>query len=222
MSHVPFACRCSHSSNVVDDNVGVDQLKQMAMKMAVGSTARLGWKTTRDEELEQSCRARPKNLIHPLPYRIAKASGSGDLLSCSPVHAGARDGVDYRGGASSERWQNPRLVPGCVRRCRARVYIGTQRKTLGNMGHAHVARPSRLQQPTIREQPEPASCDVSVKDSVKRSVFLCSKKISSALRLNSTNRGARTLRDVSRRDERARRRRSARVALLFSLTYQVV
>jgi hypothetical protein len=54
------------------------------------------------------------------------------------------------------------------------------------VGHAHVARPSRLQQPTIRERPKPASCDVSVKDSVKRWVFLCSKKIRSAPRLNSS------------------------------------
>jgi hypothetical protein len=77
------------------------------MKMAVGYTARLGRKTTRDEELKQSRRALPKNLIRPLPYRIAKASGSGDLLSRSPMHAGARDGVDYGGGASSERWQKP-------------------------------------------------------------------------------------------------------------------
>jgi hypothetical protein len=69
------------------------------------------------------------------------------------------------------------------------------------MGHAHVARPSRLQQPTIRERPEPASCDMSVKDSVKRSVFLCSKKISSAPRLNSANRGVRV---VSWRDETRR------------------
>jgi hypothetical protein len=71
------------------------------------------------------------------------------------------------------------------------------------MGHAHVARPSRLQQPTIRERPEPASCDVSVKDSVKRSVFLCSKNISSAPRLNSANR-ARARRDVSSRVETRR------------------
>jgi hypothetical protein len=85
---------------------------QTAMKTAVGCTARLGWKTTRDEELEQSRRALPKNLIRPLPYRIAKASGFGDLLSRSPVHAGARDEVDYGGGASSERWQNPRLISG--------------------------------------------------------------------------------------------------------------
>jgi hypothetical protein len=94
------------------------------MKTAVGCTARLGWKTTRDEELEQSCRALPKNLIRPLLYRIAKASGSGDLLSRSPVHAGARDEVDYGGGASNERWQNPRSVSGVCGGSRARVYIG--------------------------------------------------------------------------------------------------
>jgi hypothetical protein len=75
------------------------------MKRTVGSTAQLGGKTTHDEELKQSRRALPKNLIRPLPYRIAKASGFGDLLSRSPVHADARDGVDYGGGASSERWQ---------------------------------------------------------------------------------------------------------------------
>jgi hypothetical protein len=72
------------------------------------------------------------------------------------------------------------------------------------VGHAHVARPSQLQQPMIRERSEPASCDASVKYSVKRSVFLCSKMISSALRLNFTNRGARVVmcRVESRRDER--------------------
>jgi hypothetical protein len=94
------------------------------MKTAVGCTVRLGGKTTRDEELEQSRRALPKNLIHPLPYRIAKASGSRDLLSRSPVHAGARDEVDYGGGASSERWKNPRSVSGVCGGSRARLYIG--------------------------------------------------------------------------------------------------
>ena len=89
--------------NVVDD--GDDRSKQTALKTTVGSTARLGWKATRDEELEQSRRALPKNLIRPLPYRIAKASGSGDLLSRSPVHADGRDGVGYDGGASRERWK---------------------------------------------------------------------------------------------------------------------
>jgi hypothetical protein len=44
-----------------------------------------------------------KNLIRPLPYRIAKVSSSGDLLSRSLVHTGARDEVDYGSGANSER-----------------------------------------------------------------------------------------------------------------------
>jgi hypothetical protein len=78
------------------------------------------------------------------------------------------------------------------------------------VGHAHIARPSQLQQPTIRERPKPASCDASVKDLVKRSVFLCSKKVSSTPRPNSANRGARARRDVtcrveSRRDETSER-----------------
>jgi hypothetical protein len=59
----------------------------------------------RDEELEQSRKMLPKNLIRPLPYRIAKASGSGDLLSRSPEHAGRRDEIGYDGGASRERWK---------------------------------------------------------------------------------------------------------------------
>jgi hypothetical protein len=94
------------------------------MKTAIGSTTRLGWKTTHDEELKQSRRALPKNLIRPLPYRIAKASGFGDLLSRSLVDAGARDEVDYGGGARSERWQNPRSVSNRCGGSQARVYIG--------------------------------------------------------------------------------------------------
>jgi hypothetical protein len=53
--HVPFICRCSHCSNIVDHNVGEERSKQTAMKTAIGCTARLGRKMTRDEELEQSC-----------------------------------------------------------------------------------------------------------------------------------------------------------------------
>ena len=68
--------------------------------------------TSRDDDLEQSRGALPKNLIRPLPYKIAKASGSRDLLSRSPVHGGGPDGVGYNGGASSEMWQNPNS---CVR-----------------------------------------------------------------------------------------------------------
>jgi hypothetical protein len=101
------------------------------MKTVVGCTVRLGWKTTCDEELEQSRRALPKNLICPLPYRIAKASGFGDLLSRSPVHASAQNEIDYGGGASSEK-------PG------KSLYRWCSGETLGNVDHAHVARPSRL------------------------------------------------------------------------------
>jgi hypothetical protein len=108
------------------------------MNMAVGSTARLGWKTTRDEEREQLRRALPKNLIRPLPYRITNASGSGDPLSHSPMHAGAWDEVDYGGGASSER-QNLDRFQGVCDGSRARVYVGTQRKNPSNMGHTHIA-----------------------------------------------------------------------------------
>jgi hypothetical protein len=103
-----------------------------------------------------------------------------------------------------------------------RVYIGgAQRKTLGNVDHAHVARPSRLQVAHDPGAIRTASCDASIMDSVKRSVFLCSKKISSAPRLNSANRGARASSRVETRRAR-RRRRSVCVTLLFSLTYQVV
>ena len=82
------------------------------MKTSRPRTRRSPRKTSRDEDLEQSRGVLPKNLIRPLPYRIAKASGSRDLLSRSPVHAGRRDGVGYSGGASSEMWQNPNS---CVR-----------------------------------------------------------------------------------------------------------
>jgi hypothetical protein len=71
------------------------------MKVVVGSTTRLGWKTNPDEEHNQSGREFSKNLIYPLP--IAKMSGFGDLLYRSLVHAGAQDGEDYGGGACSER-----------------------------------------------------------------------------------------------------------------------
>jgi hypothetical protein len=63
MSHVPFVCRCSRNNNIIDDNVVEDWSKQLAMKMAVGSTVRLKRKMTRDKEREQSRRALLKNLI---------------------------------------------------------------------------------------------------------------------------------------------------------------
>ena len=51
----------------VDDDVGDDLLLT-----AMNSTARLGRKTTRDDEFEQSRTALPKNLIRPLPVQDRK------------------------------------------------------------------------------------------------------------------------------------------------------
>ena len=79
------------SGDVVDDDVGEDGSKKTTFAETIRSS---GWKTTRGGSGEQSRKALPKNLIHPLPYRITKATGSGDLLSRSPVDAGARDGVE--------------------------------------------------------------------------------------------------------------------------------
>ena len=55
----------------VDDDVG-DDLLLTAMKTTMSSTARLGQKTTSDDEFEQSRRALPKNLIRPLPVQDRK------------------------------------------------------------------------------------------------------------------------------------------------------
>jgi hypothetical protein len=124
-----------------------------------------------------------------------------------------------RGGKTLDRFQD------MCGDSRVRVYIGAQRKNPSNVGHAHIARPSRLQQPTTRERPEPASYDASVKDSLKRSVFPVQQKdkLGSEVQFCKLRRArVVTCRVKSRQDERARRRRSACVALLFSLTYQVV
>jgi len=43
----------------------------------------------------------PKTLFALSRCKIPKAKGSGDLLSRSPVHADARDGEDYGGGAAA-------------------------------------------------------------------------------------------------------------------------
>ena len=51
--------------------------------------------------VDQSCRTLPKNLICPLPVQDPK--GSIDLLSRSPVHADARDGLGYSDSATARR-----------------------------------------------------------------------------------------------------------------------
>ena len=61
------------------------------------------------KNLEQSRQALPKNLIRPLPVQDLEDGGSGDLLSRSSVHADARDGLDYDGGAAARKRQNSRF-----------------------------------------------------------------------------------------------------------------
>ena len=86
----------------VDDDVG-DDLLLTAMNTTMSSTARLGRKTTRDDEFEQSRTALPKNLIRPLPVQDRK-----DERFRRPALPRVWDGVDYDGGASCEMRQNPR------------------------------------------------------------------------------------------------------------------
>jgi hypothetical protein len=64
----------------------------------------------RGEDLEQSREALPKTLFALSRHKIPNANGSGDMLSRSPVHAGARDGEGYRGSAAARRGKNPRFL----------------------------------------------------------------------------------------------------------------
>jgi hypothetical protein len=51
-----------------------------------------------------SCAMRfPKTLLALSRCRIPKAKGSGDLLSCLPVHTGAWDGEGYGGSPAARR-----------------------------------------------------------------------------------------------------------------------
>ena len=59
--------------------------------------------------LEQSRRVLPRNLIRPLPVQDLEDGGSGDLLFRLPVHADARDGLDYDGGAAAKKRQNSKF-----------------------------------------------------------------------------------------------------------------
>ena len=59
--------------------------------------------------LEQSRWALPKNLIRPLPEQDLEDGGFGYLLSRSLVHADARDGLDYDGGAAVRKRQNSKF-----------------------------------------------------------------------------------------------------------------
>ena len=83
--------RWSYEQSAVDDVAGDDTLQHQT------------W--TEDEPWRRSLSSRvrrfPKTLFGLSRCRIPKAKGSGDLLSCSPVHADARDGEDYSGGAAA-------------------------------------------------------------------------------------------------------------------------
>jgi hypothetical protein len=118
-------------------------------------------------------------------YMIAKASGSEDLLSRSPVHASAQDGVDYDSDARSEQ-QNLDRFQGVCGSSRARVYIDTAEENPSNVGHDHIARSSRLQQPRSGSDPN----RLAVIRPSKTRFSLSSKRISSA-RGSIANRDAR-------------------------------
>ena len=61
------------------------------------------------KNLEQSHKALSKNLIRPLPVQNLEDGDSGDLLSRSSVHADARDGLEYDGGAAARKRQNSKF-----------------------------------------------------------------------------------------------------------------
>jgi hypothetical protein len=82
----------------------------------------------------------------------------------------------------------------------ARLYICAAEENPSNVGHAHVARLSQLQQPAIWERSEPTTVTRPLK-TLSNSVILWSKKISSA-RDSILQTAARACHDVSCRDER--------------------
>ena len=61
------------------------------------------------KRLRAVARSASQKPYSPSPVQDHKDECSVDLLSRSPVHAGARDGVDYGGGARNES-AKPRLV----------------------------------------------------------------------------------------------------------------
>jgi hypothetical protein len=85
-----------------DDGVAEGTM-QTTTKIVVRHSRRVGRKTTRGEDLEQSHRsASKKNLIRSLEIlfalsrcRTTRARGSENMLSHLPMHADTRDGVVY-------------------------------------------------------------------------------------------------------------------------------
>jgi hypothetical protein len=143
---------------------------------------------------------------------ITKESGFGDLLSYSQVHISAWDGVEYGRGASSNRQNLDRLSIGVCGGSRARVYIIWLGKTLATWVTSHIwvgyttpqsgSDPNRL---AITRLPK----DLIFPDN--------KRKLGSRLNLLSMS-----VERVMKYRAMRRTKRSARVPLLFSLTYQVV
>jgi hypothetical protein len=92
------------------------------------------------EDFEQSRAPLPQNLIRLLSVHISKANGSGDLLSRSPVHAGARDGEGYGNRAAARRQKNPNSF-WCVSRGGRWIYI---RGSETNLVSRSLPKPIRL------------------------------------------------------------------------------
>jgi hypothetical protein len=57
----------------------------------------------RDEDLSSRVKCFPKTLFALSRCRIPNTKDFGDLLSCLSLHAGARFGEDYGGGAAARR-----------------------------------------------------------------------------------------------------------------------
>ena len=106
MRHVLSRCRCASRDlwrglGVIDDDVGEHRSKKMTLKAAERGTAGLGWKTTRDDDREQSRVALPKNLIRPLPVQDRR--GEWFRRPALPFA-----GVPWRSGWRRLRWQRKR------------------------------------------------------------------------------------------------------------------
>jgi hypothetical protein len=79
-----------------DDGVAEGTM-QTTTKIVVRHSRRVGRKTTRGEDLEQSHRSasKKKNLFALSRCRTTRARGSENMLSHLPMHADTRDGVVY-------------------------------------------------------------------------------------------------------------------------------
>jgi hypothetical protein len=125
--------------------------------------------------------------------------------------------VDYGGGTSRQR-QNLDQFQDVCDGSRARVYIGTTEENPSNVGSPMSHARFGYSSPRYGSDPNWLAV-TGLSKTRSNLVILCNKKISSAR--GSIPQKPRRPCIVSKRARRARRR-SARVALLFLLAYQVV